>query len=81
MLDKAYIWAATHPSAWATAWGKAAGLPNSIMDVAAKTDATTPVAITSVTVSSEQNLVNQFYAAGLIPNEGQHLELHHERVQ
>ena len=38
------------------------------MDAAAKTDATTPVAITSVTVSSEQNLVNQFYAAGLIPN-------------
>ena len=67
-LDKAYTWAATHPSAWATAWGKAAGLPSSIMDVAAKTDANTPVAITSATVSSEQNLVNQFYAAGLIPN-------------
>jgi len=67
-LDKAYTWAATHPSAWAAAWGKAAGLPTSIMDVAAKTDATTPVAITSTTVSSEQNLVNQFFAAGLIPN-------------
>jgi sulfonate transport system substrate-binding protein len=66
-LDKAYTWAATHPSAWAAAWGKAAGLPTSIMDVAAKTDATTPIAITSATVSSEQNLVNQFYAAGLIP--------------
>ena len=66
-LDKAYTWTATHPSAWATAWGKAAGLPGSVMDVAAKTDATTPVAITSATVSSEQNLVNQFYAAGLIP--------------
>ena len=26
-LDKAYVWAAAHPSAWATAWGKAAGLP------------------------------------------------------
>ncbi len=66
-LDKAYTWAATHPSAWAVAWGKAAGLPSSIMDVAAKTDATTPIAITSATVSSEQNLVNQFFAAGLIP--------------
>jgi sulfonate transport system substrate-binding protein len=62
------VWAATHPSAWAAAWGKAAGLPASIMDVAAKTDATTPIAITSATVSSEQNLVNQFFAAGLIPN-------------
>ena len=67
-LDKAYTWAATHPSAWATAWGKAAGLPTSIMDVAAKTDATTPVTITSSTVSSEQNLVDQFFAAGIIPN-------------
>jgi sulfonate transport system substrate-binding protein len=67
-LNKAYLWAATHPTAWATAWGKAAGLPISIMDVAATTDANTPVTITSATVSSEQNLVDQFYAAGLIPN-------------
>ena len=67
-LDKAYVWAAAHPSSWATAWGKAAGLPTSIMDVAAKTDATTPAQITSATVSAEQGLVNQFYAAGLIPN-------------
>ena len=66
-LDKAYVWAATHPSAWATAWGEAAGLPASIMNVAAKVDASTPAPITSATVSSEQNLVNQFFAAGLIP--------------
>jgi sulfonate transport system substrate-binding protein len=66
-LDKAYVWAATHPSAWAAAWGKAAGLPASVMDVAAKVDATTPVTVTSSTVSSEQNLVDQFFAAGLIP--------------
>jgi len=66
-LDKAYAWAATHPSAWAVAWGKAAGLPASIMDVAAKIDATTPVPVTSAIVSSEQNLVDQFFAAGLIP--------------
>jgi sulfonate transport system substrate-binding protein len=67
-LDKAYTWAAAHPTAWATAWGKAAGLPSSIMDVAAKTDANTPAQITSATVSSEQGLVDQFFAAGLIPN-------------
>ena len=30
-------------------------------------DATNPVPVTSSTISSEQNLVNQFYAAGLIP--------------
>ena len=67
-LNKAYVWAATHPTAWGAAWGKAAGLPASIMNVAAKTDATTPIAISGATVSSEQNLVNQFFAAGLIPN-------------
>jgi ABC-type nitrate/sulfonate/bicarbonate transport system substrate-binding protein len=66
-LDKAYVWAATHPSAWAVAWGKAAGLPASVMNVAAKVDATTPVPVTSAIVASEQNLVNQFYAAGLVP--------------
>jgi sulfonate transport system substrate-binding protein len=67
-LDKAYVWAATHPDAWAAAWGKAAGLPASVMDVAAKTDANTPIPITSAVTSSEQTLVNQFYSAGLIPN-------------
>src|SRR3984885_5580948 len=66
-LDKAYVWAATHPTAWAVAWGKAAGLPASVMDTAATVDATTPVPVTSAIVSSEQNLVNQFFAAGLIP--------------
>jgi sulfonate transport system substrate-binding protein len=67
-LDKAYNWAATHPDQWALAWAKATGLSASIMDVAAKIDATTPVPITSGTIASEQNLVNQFYSAGLIPN-------------
>jgi sulfonate transport system substrate-binding protein len=67
-LDKAYVWAATHPDAWAAAWGKAAGLPASVMDVAAKIDANTPIPITSAVTSSEQNLVNQFYSAGLIPS-------------
>jgi sulfonate transport system substrate-binding protein len=67
-LDKAYVWAATHPSAWAVAWGKAAGLPASVMDEAAKVDATTPIAISAAITSSEQNLVDQFYSAGLIPN-------------
>jgi sulfonate transport system substrate-binding protein len=67
-LDKAYVWAAAHPTAWAAAWAKASGLPASIMDVAAKTDGNTPAQITSATITSEQGLVDQFYAAGLIPN-------------
>jgi sulfonate transport system substrate-binding protein len=67
-LNKAYIWAFSHPSAWGAAWGAASGLPASITDVAAKADATKPVSITSAVTASEQNLVSQFYKAGLIPN-------------
>ncbi|HTU04484.1 MAG TPA: ABC transporter substrate-binding protein [Trebonia sp.] len=66
-LNKAYTWTAEHPSAWGAAWSAAAGLPASITDVAAKVDATTPVPITSAVTASEQNLVSQFYKAGLIP--------------
>jgi sulfonate transport system substrate-binding protein len=67
-LNKAYVFTATHPDVWGAAWGAASGLPASITTEAAKVDATTPVAITSAVISSEQNLVTQFYKAGLIPN-------------
>ncbi len=66
-LNKAYVWAYAHPDSWGAAWGAAAGLPASITDVAAKVDATKPVTITSAITASEQNLVTQFYKAGLIP--------------
>jgi hypothetical protein len=36
--------------------------------VAAKVDATTPIPVSGAIVASEQNLVDQFFAAGLIPN-------------
>lgn len=67
-LDKAYVWTASHPNLWGAAWGAATGLPASITDVAAKVDATTPIPVTSAVIASEQNLVTQFYKAGLIPN-------------
>jgi sulfonate transport system substrate-binding protein len=67
-LNKAYAFTATHPDVWGAAWGAASGLPASITTEAAKVDATTPVTITSAVISSEQNLVSQFYKAGLIPN-------------
>jgi sulfonate transport system substrate-binding protein len=67
VLNQAYVWAAAHPDQWAAAWGAAAGLPAAIMLTAAKTDATTPITIGPAVTSSEQNLVDQFYAAGLIP--------------
>ena len=67
-LNKAYVFTATHPDVWGAAWGAASGLPASITTEAAEVDATTPVTITSAVISSEQNLVSQFYKAGLIPN-------------
>jgi sulfonate transport system substrate-binding protein len=67
-LNKAYVFTATHPDVWGAAWGAASGLPASITTEAAKVDATTPVTITGAVISSEQNLVSQFYKAGLIPN-------------
>jgi len=67
ILNKAYIWTATHPNQWAAAWAKATGLPLSVMETAAKTDATTPVAITADTTTAENDLVSQFFGAGLIP--------------
>jgi sulfonate transport system substrate-binding protein len=68
ILNKAYIWTATHPSQWAAAWAKATGLPVSVMLTAAKIDGTTPVAITDDTTTAENKLVEQFFAAGLIPS-------------
>ena len=66
-LDAAYRWASAHPSSWGTAWGAATGLPVAITTQAAKVDYTVPVTVTSAVTSSEQSLVSQFYAAGLIP--------------
>jgi len=66
-LNEAYRWASAHPSSWGTAWGAATGLPVPITTEAAKVDYTIPVPVTSAVTSSEQGLVSQFFAAGLIP--------------
>jgi sulfonate transport system substrate-binding protein len=68
-LDKGYVWASAHPTAWGAAWAAASGLPASITDAAARVDSTRPLAITSAITTSEQNLVTQFYKAGLIPTD------------
>jgi sulfonate transport system substrate-binding protein len=67
-LDKAYVWAEKNPDAWGAAWSAATGLPASITDVAAAVDSTTPVVVNRAVTTSEQNLVAQFYKAGLIPS-------------
>lgn len=66
-LNKAYDWVDAHPSVWAKVWGDATGLPANVMEQATKVDPNDPAPITSAVVASEQNLVDQFYAAGLIP--------------
>ena len=68
ILNKAYVWTATHPDQWGAAWAEASGLPVSVMVQAAKLSATKPVAITDDTITSEQGVVDKFFAAGLIPN-------------
>jgi len=67
LLNQAYVWASTHTTAWAKLWGGATGLPASVMDKAAVDDATTPATINNSVVSDEQQLVTNFYKAGLIP--------------
>jgi sulfonate transport system substrate-binding protein len=68
-LDKAYVWTSKHVGSWGAAWGAASGLPASITDQAAAVDTTVPVTVTSAVTSAEQNLVTEFYKAGLIPND------------
>lgn len=68
ILNQAYVWTATHPDQWGAAWAEASGLPVSVMVQAAKLSATQPVQITSDTITSEQGVVDKFFAAGLIPN-------------
>ena len=67
LLDQAHAWAQSHLQNWANVWAQATGLPASVMLTAAKDAASTAVPITSSVVGSEQQLVNAFYAAGLIP--------------
>jgi len=66
-LDKAYVWAAAHRRP-----GHGLGQGRRAADVhhgRGREDRRHHSAqITSATVSAEQGLVNQFYAAGLIPN-------------
>jgi sulfonate transport system substrate-binding protein len=68
-LNKAYVWAEKNPDAWGAAWAAATGLPASITNVAATVDSTTPVVINAAITNSEQELVTQFYKAGLIPSQ------------
>ena len=67
VLNQAYRWSTTHAAAWAKTWAAATGLPQSVMDAAAKDDTTVPIAVSSTTQASEQSLADAFAKAGLIP--------------
>lgn len=67
LLDRAYRWAASHPTAWAATWAKASGLPRNVMLAAVRDSATTPTPISPAVIRSEQSIANAFTAAGLIP--------------
>jgi sulfonate transport system substrate-binding protein len=67
LINQAHAWADTHLQAWATVWGKATGLPYSVMFKAASGDTETGMPIIPAVVSSEQQIANDFFSAGLIP--------------
>jgi sulfonate transport system substrate-binding protein len=66
-LNQAYVWSETHTDTWAKLWGDATGLPTSIMVKASQDDVNKPATITPGVISAEQQVVNAFYSAGLIP--------------
>ena len=68
VLNQAYKWTGTHPGQWAKTWAQATGLPSNIMQKAAVQDANVPATITPAVAKSEQDIVDQFSSAGLIPN-------------
>ena len=69
ILNQAYVWSDTHTAAWAKLWGDATGLPGSIMSKAATDAINKPAVINSSVVAGEQQLVANFYQAGLIPSQ------------
>jgi sulfonate transport system substrate-binding protein len=65
--DKARLWANHHTAAWGKAWAAGAGLPVGLMTAAAKDSTTTIVPIDPTVIGFEQQVADQFTAAGLIP--------------
>ena len=68
LINQAHAWSDTHQSVWAAVWAKATGLPDSIMTKAAADDTSNAVPIDSTVVQAEQNIADDFSAAGLIPS-------------
>jgi sulfonate transport system substrate-binding protein len=69
ILNQAYVWSDTHSTTWAKLWGDATGLPATVMNKAATDAANKPAVINSSVIADEQQLVTNFYKAGLIPTQ------------
>ncbi len=69
ILNQAYVWSDTHSTTWAKLWGDATGLPGTVMNKAATDAANKPAVINSSVIADEQQLVTNFYKAGLIPTQ------------
>jgi sulfonate transport system substrate-binding protein len=66
-LDKGYVWVKTHPLVWARSWAAVTSLPLDVMSQATLDDPYVPIAVTSLAVTQEQDLVNAFASSGEIP--------------
>jgi sulfonate transport system substrate-binding protein len=67
IINQAHIWANTHPDAWARVWAQGTGLPDSIMQTAARDAQSVPIPITPAVIASEQHIADAYQTAGLIP--------------
>jgi len=67
IINQAHIWANTHQDDWARIWAQGTGLPDSIMQTAAKDAQSVPIPITPAVVASEQHIADAYQTAGLIP--------------
>lgn len=67
LINQAHLWANSHPDAWAKTWAQGTGLPENIMQTAAKDAQATPIPITPAVVASEQSIADAYQTAGLIP--------------
>ena len=67
IINQAHIWANAHPDDWARIWAQGTGLPDSIMQTAAKDAQSVPIPITPAVVASEQHIADAYQTAGLIP--------------
>jgi sulfonate transport system substrate-binding protein len=66
-LDQAHRWANAHAAQWAATWAAATGLPDTIMQTAAKDDTQNPVPVDTKITAEEQAVVDAFSKAALIP--------------